>query len=1455
MPHYLAASPYAPDTSDLQLAEVALLDGAALDAAAFGETEGAGWVAKDPANLPFGANGFYLDFADADALAADASGAGNHFTSVGIDAADAMANVPQGRTGSAGGGDADTLLGGVGDDILNGGGGADLLDGGDGTDTASYSRSMTRIAVDLAAGVGTEGEAGGDRLVGIENVEGSDLADVIRGDAGGNRLNGGSGNDELRGGLGNDVLDGGDGLDVAVFSGSRFHYTVTRGSIGAAVVSGADGIDALTGIETLRFGDGDIALDRNNAPILGADSLSTIEDGSVIVPVVDLLANDLDFDGDALSISAVGNAVRGSVTLDGADFVIFTPTADFNGMASFEYTVSDGQGGSATRTVSVAVAAVNDAPQALVQSVSITEDRIRSITAAELLATASDIDGDTLTLSGVGNAANGSVQLEADGNVTFAPNAGFFGSASFDYTVSDGQGGAATGRVSVDVVRVIDGRAIDGYIEGATVFADANGNGVLDTGEASAQTGLNGAFALVGGAGPLTMVGGVDVSTGLAFTGALRASDSSTVITPLTTLVAALMERGHSEADATSLIKTAFALPDTADIAHLDPVSASLSADPAMAAQAGSVMIAGVLVQNTVLQAAAVLAGARVSGAEDAAGTVFDALATVIAADPSSVDLGDGAQLQAILTLAGGDGIIGIAASAASVMVNVNLALTEFAAGGAIGTMLLTGLAKVAVVAQGELALQLEQAAASGAMADVVLAYSATNLNGIIAAATVADIDGATIGTASADVLIGTANTDVIVGGAGDDTLNGFGGSDTLIGGVGSDIAVFVGSRFDYQILRGTVGSATVTGFDRSATIDEVETLSFADGDIFLDRNNAPEALASSFSASEDTAKTIVAAELLAGASDVDGDILGLSGVGNAVGGAVVLNGDGSITFIPDADFNGNASFCYTITDGQGGFISRTATVSVAAVNDAPELQPGAAATAEDVAVTIPVADLLVRASDAEGDALVVMAVNNPVGGSVLYDQGTQIVVFTPAANFNGQASFDFVVSDVYGASSVSTETVDTAPVNDAPVAIADTFFGQENQASIFLASALLENDQDIDEDQLSLTAVRSNTTNAVVQLDANGDVVLIPITGFSRLTSFEYSVSDGHGGTATQMVTVDVIPYNAPPIATDSVAWAPMGIAVSGQLTASDVDALAGELAFTLAGVASHGTVTVNADGTYAYTPTAGFAGLDSFRFQVADLAGATALGTVTVGVDGAYQIVRSVRFDAAEGERLMRVPSVSGDRRTWTFSAWVKNTGQGGQQVIMSTTNGASPYFYLRFNADGRLEARSLTSDPTPDFQLISTAIFGADSGWHHVAMALDTTNATAEDRVRLYVDGGRVMSFATAILAPQNYQSAVNWSVPQHLAAAPYAAATSDLQLADVMMVDGQALSATAFGQQAGGAWVAKQPEVTSFGTNGYHLSFTDTANFGLDSSGRGNFFTTTGLGAGDGLADTP
>ena len=183
----------------------------------------------------------------------------------------------------------------------------------------------------------------------------------------------------------------------------------------------------------------------NTAPTADDDSAETVKGDAVTLSP---LGNDGDADGDTLSIASLGDPAHGTVKLNGDGTVTYTPDAGYVGDDSFEYTVSDGNGGAATATATVTVADAPDNPDAVNDTAQVMEGG--SVT-VDALGNDDDPDGDPISLTGFEQPAHGSVVDNGDGTFTYTPDAGFVGDDSFEYTIADGTGRTDTANVTVNV--------------------------------------------------------------------------------------------------------------------------------------------------------------------------------------------------------------------------------------------------------------------------------------------------------------------------------------------------------------------------------------------------------------------------------------------------------------------------------------------------------------------------------------------------------------------------------------------------------------------------------------------------------------------------------------------------------------------------------------------------------------------------------------------------------------------------------------------------------------------------------------------------------------------------------------------------------------------------------------------------------------------------------------------
>jgi hypothetical protein len=234
--------------------------------------------------------------------------------------------------------------------------------------------------------------------------------------------------------------------------------------------------------------------------------------------------------------------------------------------------------------------------------------------------------------------------------------------------------------------------------------------------------------------------------------------------------------------------------------------------------------------------------------------------------------------------------------------------------------------------------------------------------------------------------------------------------------------------------------------------------------------------------------------------------------------GSLVISADGGYVFVPVANYSGAVPVVtYTMTDGSNNDTS-TLTLSVTAVNDAPVAVHDTASTMAGTPLTVSGTTLLINDSDLDGDPLTLFSVQNANHGSVAMIGSD--VVFTPTAGYNGAASFEYTVSDGHG--ETSTATVDVNVTNAPPVAVADVVTGTANTRLTIASTTLLSNDTDPNGDPLTISSVL-DATHGTVALDGN-NVIFTPATDYVGPASFSYTISDGHGGTASAIVSLDLL-------------------------------------------------------------------------------------------------------------------------------------------------------------------------------------------------------------------------------------------------------------------------------------------------------------------------------------------
>ena len=251
---------------------------------------------------------------------------------------------------------------------------------------------------------------------------------------------------------------------------------------------------------------------------------------------------------------------------------------------------------------------------------------------------------------------------------------------------------------------------------------------------------------------------------------------------------------------------------------------------------------------------------------------------------------------------------------------------------------------------------------------------------------------------------------------------------------------------------------------------------------------------------------------------------------------------------------------------------------------------------------------------------------------------------------------------------------------------------------------------------------------------------------------------------------------------------------------------------------------------------------------FQNDILAGAS-------GAGGGYQIDQSIRFNFPDASYMYRTPGVVGNRKTWTWSSWVKFSVNTNYNVLFGTggLDATANDFVLMFD----YSTSKLAVYRQSQFLFRTSAQYRDPSAWYHIVWSLDTTSATADNRHRLYVNGSEVTSFSTAKVAlTLNGDYQVNNTIAHGISRGGGSAGYSySGYQSEINFIDGLALTPTDFGEtNADGVWVPKAYEGT-YGTNGFYITGADSAALGTDYSGNGNDFTSSGLTTDDQVTDSP
>ena len=417
----------------------------------------------------------------------------------------------------------------------------------------------------------------------------------------------------------------------------------------------------------------------------------------------------------------------------------------------------------------------------------------------------------------------------------------------------------------------------------------------------------------------------------------------------------------------------------------------------------------------------------------------------------------------------------------------------------------------------------------------------------------------------------------------------------TLVAGpANGTVTLNADGSFTYAPVAGFSGTDSFTYTANDGELDSnVATVSIV---VAASTNNPPIAVNDTYTTGFGVTLTVPVPGVLGNDNDPDSDPLTAIKVSDPLHGTLTFNADGSFTYVPDANFSGIDTFTYKVNDGESD--SNVATVSIlveAFVNTPPVAQDQSVTTPEDTAITITLV-----ATDADDDTLTYWIVGQPQHGTLTL--AGNVATYTPDQDYNGPDSFTFKANDDTTDSNLATVSITVTPVNDAPVAMDDEYKTDEDVALTIPAPGVLANDTDVDGD--TLTAVLVDTvSNGTLTLNDNGSFTYTPDPYFNGTDSFTYRAKDAELTSEIATVKINVTPVNNDVIANDDyyetmcdtilVKDASEGVLANDILLDPDE-----KVSIQILEGPQHGTLSIENDGSFTYTPDPGFFGTDTFRY-----------------------------------------------------------------------------------------------------------------------------------------------------------------------------------------------------------------------------------------------------------------
>jgi gliding motility-associated-like protein len=901
----------------------------------------------------------------------------------------------------------------------------------------------------------------------------------------------------------------------------------------------------------------------NDAPVANDQSVTVTED---VAKAITLTGSDID--GNPLTYELVSPSPAHGVLTGTAPNLLYTPAANFNGSDEFFFRVKDGILYSGTAKVSITVTAINDAPVANSQTITLAED-----TPTSVILIGSDVDGNAISYSIVTSPGHGTLTLNGTSpNITYTPALNYNGPDNFTFRVNDGAVNSNTATVTITVSPVNDAPVANGQSVTVTediakavtlTGSDIDGNTITYSVVVGPSHGV-----LSGSAPNLTYTPTLNYNGPDEFTFKVNDLSVDSNIATVSITITAVNDQPVANNQSLTIsedVTTPIILTGN------DPEGSTLTYSIIGSPTHGTITGSGASISY--------VPNLNYNGTDNFTFKVNDG---IFDSNPGTISITINAvndapiannltvaydlNTPAAVTLTGVDAdlnaltYIVLTSPAGGVLSGTAPALTYSPNPGFNGTTTFT--------------FKVNDGTTDSNVATVTLNLRPLTNQAPIASSKTVNVteDVAKAITLDASDADGNPLTYTITSIPTNGTLTGAGANRTYTPNsnyVGGDVIKFEVS--DGPVISNT-GTITII-------VDPV--------------NDAPIANTQSVSLNEDDTLPIV----LSG-TDVEGSSLTYSIVSAPTHGG--LSGTvPNVVYTPASDYFGSDSFSFKVNDGSLDSSPATITIGVTAVNDIPVADSQNLSTNENTQLSVTLA-----ATDLDGNALTYSIVSSPSNGAL---SGTAPnLTYTPALNFNGTETFTFKAFDGTSDSNIATIFIDVIAVNDAPIANSQSFvINEDTPQNITLTG------NDVDGDALGFV-IQALPDHGTLNGTAP-NIVYTPSANYNGPDFFTFYVNDGTVNSTISTIFITVTSVDDPPMATDQNVTAVEDTQTTITLVGTDPDG--NTLSYTVLTPPSHGII--NGTGpNQTYTPDANYHGADSFTFKVNDGVSDSNTGTVSVGI-----------------------------------------------------------------------------------------------------------------------------------------------------------------------------------------------------------------------------------------------